>query len=126
MEELAHENPRTLSWVALEKYPYLYGVIWEGIRLSYGVSTRLARVPRDESLTYHSKDGRYQYVVPRGTPIGMSSYISHHDERAFPNSHEFVPERWITSTADGKQKNTALEHNILAFSKGSRQCVGMQ
>ena len=112
--------------MALEKYPYLYGVIWEGIRLSYGVSTRLARVPRNETLTYRSKDGEYQYVVPAGTPIGMSSYISHHDERAFPNSREFVPERWITVTADGKQKNTALEHNILSFSKGARQCAGMK
>ena len=112
--------------MALEKYPYLYGVIWEGIRLSYGVSTRLARVPRNEALMYRSKDGRYQYVVPRGTPIGMSSYISHHDEMVFPNSREFAPERWVIATGDGKQKNTTLEHSILAFSKGARQCAGMK
>ncbi|KAI1415432.1 cytochrome P450 [Hypoxylon sp. FL1857] len=118
--ELEGENPRALSWVALEKHPYLYGVIWEGIRLSYGVSTRLARIPREEQLRYE-KDG-YQYIIPKGTPIGMSSYISHHDENIFPNSHEFVPERWIN---DKGLKNTTLEHYILSFSKGSRQCAGM-
>ena len=109
--------------MALEKYPYLYGVIWEGIRLSYGVSTRLARVPRNETLTYRSKDGEYQYVVPAGTPIGMSSYISHHDERAFPNSSEFVPERWIAGT---ELYTPNVERGMFAFSKGGRACLGQK
>ncbi|KAI0139414.1 hypothetical protein F4776DRAFT_616074 [Hypoxylon sp. NC0597] len=53
----------------------------------------------------------------------MSSYISHHDENVFPKPHEFVPERWIN---DKGLKNTAPEHCILQFSKGSRQCAGMR
>ncbi|KAI0000250.1 cytochrome P450 [Xylariaceae sp. FL0662B] len=120
IEELKGVDTNQLSWVELEKYPYLYGVIYEGIRLTYGVSTRLSRIARNETLRYQK--GSYQYVVPPGTPIGMSSAISHHNEDVFPNSNEFAPERWID--AEG-QKNQKLERYIMSFSKGTRQCIGM-
>jgi hypothetical protein len=36
------------SWTALEKIPYLSGVVMEGLRLTYGFSQRLERIPTDE------------------------------------------------------------------------------
>jgi cytochrome P450 len=72
-EELKDSDPEKLSWAALEKLPYLSAVVAEGLRLSYGVSTRIPRVPRDEHLVYRGEvkgQGNVEYVIPKGTAIG--------------------------------------------------------
>lgn len=54
------------------------------------------------------------------TPVGMTSIFMHHNEDIFPNSQSFIPERWM----DPEQRKT-LEKYLVAFSKGSRQCIGI-
>lgn len=55
------------------------------------------------------------------TPVSMTSVFMHHNETIFPNSYEFVPERWM----DLEQRKH-LEKYMVAFTKGSRQCIGMK
>lgn len=119
--ESAQLDGQNHSWVALEQIPCLYGVINETLRLSYGICCRLARIARTEDLVYRQKGGP-EYFVPRGTPIGMSSYLTHHDEDIFPSSHESLPERWIMPNGE---RNTALEKHLVPLGKGSRICLGM-
>ncbi|KAH7075714.1 putative cytochrome P450 [Paraphoma chrysanthemicola] len=113
-----------LSWAALEKLPYLNGVVAEGLRLSYGVSARTPRVPH-EDLVYRSgagSKGKYEYVIPKGTAIGMSSAIMHHNEDVFPDSDAFIPERWLDEQG---LRRPNMDMGLLSFSKGSRQCLGI-
>ncbi|XP_044721523.1 cytochrome p450 domain-containing protein [Hirsutella rhossiliensis] len=118
------------SWTGLEKLPYLGAVIHEGLRLSYGLASRTSRIPTGEDLFYRGEwtpKGRQtsthvEYVIPRGFAIGMSSVITHHDESSFPDSHSFVPERWLDET---NQHRKELDRSLLAFSKGSRGCIGI-
>lgn len=49
----------------------------------------------------------------------MACPLLHHNEDNFPNSHAFIPERWI-DPAERKR----LDKYMVAFSKGSRQCLG--
>lgn len=121
--DLQGVNPNHLNWQSLEKYVYLYGVIQESFRLSYGISARSARIARNEDLYYKSSDdgGKHEYMIPRGWAIGMSARILHHDEAKFPDNEAFRPERWITP--DG-QRNVQLEKYLLTFSRGSRHCLG--
>ncbi|TVY15656.1 Cyrochrome P450 monooxygenase [Lachnellula arida] len=51
----------------------------------------------------------------------MTAFIMHHNERIFPDSWSFVPERW--AERDGGMQG--LERYMVSFSKGSRQCVGL-
>jgi cytochrome P450 len=62
-------------------------------------------------------------VVPRGTPIGMTSMINHWNEELFPEPDEFRPQRWIME--DGKP-DYALQKRLIAFGKGGRGCIGEQ
>lgn len=101
----------------LEQLPYLTGIIQEALRLSYGVSSRLQRISPDQPLIFTDKAGQKTWVIPPGTPVGMTSVLIHHDESIFPNSHEFRPERWI--------ENPRLDRYLVSFSKGSRQCLGI-
>lgn len=120
------KDPQNLpGWLVLETLPYLGAVIQEGLRLSYGVSSRTARVPTEESLLYRGEWNKksIEYVLPQGYAIGMSAAITHHDERAFPNSYSFSPERWLD---DNNQRRKEVDRSMLAFSKGSRGCLGMK
>ncbi|XXG95502.1 hypothetical protein Hte_001766 [Hypoxylon texense] len=125
-EELSQavEDPRHLpSWSVLEGLPYFQAVVREGLRLSYGVGQRSARVPIHEDLVYRGnwKGEPVEYVIPRGYGIGMSNRITHHIESIFPDSHSFIPERWL----DDKNRKQ-LDRGFVVFSKGARACLGMK
>lgn len=122
MEELQGIDPSNLKWVELEQKPYLWAIIHESLRMMPGVSHRSARIAREEDLVYKSQDGKIEYVVPRGTPIGMTSMINHWNTEFFPDPDDFIPERWLI---DG-QPNYKLQKKLLAFGKGSRSCIGEQ
>lgn len=47
----------------------------------------------------------------------MTAYFVHHDESIFPNSHKYIPERWL--------ENPRLDKYMVSFTKGTRQCVGI-
>ena len=47
----------------------------------------------------------------------------HQNETIFPEAYKFKPERWLEKRAEGKPP---LDRYLVSFSKGSRQCVGMQ
>ncbi|KAF1849264.1 cytochrome P450 [Cucurbitaria berberidis CBS 394.84] len=119
------EDPKQLpAWPVLETLPYLGAVIQEGLRLSYGVSSRTARIPTEENLLYRGEWNKkpVEHVIPQGYAVGMSAFITHHDHRAFPDSYAFIPERWLDE--DGHRRKD-VERSMLAFSKGSRSCLGM-
>jgi cytochrome P450 len=109
------EQTQRVSLPILENLPYLTACVQECLRLSYGVSTRLQRICPDEVLTFN--DGKKNWQIPAGTPTSMTSVLVHHDPTIFPNSHSFVPERWI--------ETPHLDRYLVSFSKGSRQCIGI-
>ncbi|KAL2207483.1 cytochrome P450 [Sarocladium strictum] len=124
LNEAIDDPLRLPSWTSLEKLPYLGAVLQEGLRLSYGVSARTARVPTQESLLYRGEWNKkpLQYVIPQGYAIGMSAALTHHDESVFPDSYSFIPERWLD---ENNERRKDVEKGMMAFSKGSRACIGM-
>lgn len=91
----------------------------EGLRLTYGVSCRLARSDPDNPIIFTAKDSGKTYTIPPNTPVGMTSVQLHHDESLFPDSWTFNPDRWL----DGKNK--AIDKYMVSFTAGSRQCMGI-
>ncbi|KAL8787770.1 MAG: hypothetical protein Q9195_007639 [Heterodermia aff. obscurata] len=101
----------------LEQLPYLTAIINESLRLSYGTTSRLQRVCPDQTLLFTDNTSLKQYSIPPNTPVSMTSLLIHHNESLFPNSHSFSPERWLT--------DSDLKKSLVSFSKGSRQCIGI-
>lgn len=114
-------NAQNLKWVELEKVPYFWAILQECLRMMPGVSHRSARIAREEDLHYTSTDGKSDWVIPRGTPIGMTSMINHWNTELFPDPDEFVPERWLLENG---LPNYHLQKRLIAFGKGSRSCIG--
>lgn len=114
-EELRSAIPdpsRPAPWVQLQKLPYLTAIINEGLRMSHSVSHRLQRIKPDGGLSFH------QWVIPAGTPVGMTSIFMHENPTIFPRPHEFRPERWLS------QEGARLEKYLVPFSRGTRSCIG--
>ncbi|KAK2735983.1 hypothetical protein FQN55_001885 [Onygenales sp. PD_40] len=120
MKDLQGLEPSNLKWTDFEPRLYLWAVIQQSLRMMPGVSHRSARIARDEDLVYKSRDGSVQWVIPRGTPIGMTSMINPWNKELFMNPDEFVPERWLV---DG-QPNYKLQKMLISLGKGSRSCIG--
>lgn len=56
----------------------------------------------------------------------MDPVHMHHDETIFPDSHSFSPKRWLESSASGTVTiNKKLQKYNISFSRGTRQCLGM-
>ena len=112
------------TWDALTRLPYLSACIEESVRLTYGLAERRARAYDGGPITYTNPETNQQYLIPTGTFVSMDNYDVSHDEAIFPNSHKFIPERWLDDpkAPDGKP----LSRYSVSFGKGSRNCVGMQ
>ncbi|ETN36568.1 uncharacterized protein HMPREF1541_08846 [Cyphellophora europaea CBS 101466] len=104
-------------WTALEKLPYTTAVIKEGLRMAGGMLSRLPRI-YDKPIQYK------EWLIPAGTPIAMTPHLVLIDDTIFPEPRKFDPERWLDQLAEGKT-TSRLDKYIVAFGKGSRNCIGM-
>lgn len=119
-EELVQALPDPSAmpdWQTLEKLPYLKACITESLRLSYGISARNPRVV-DEPVQYG------KWIIPPRTVTSLTIPDIHHDENIYPDSHSYIPERWLGSpkTPNG----SPLDRYFLTFGKGTRSCIGIK
>ena len=66
-------------------------------------------------------DGEF---IPEGCDVGTCIYAIHHNEEYFPNSFDFVPERWLAGFDLPKEKLAAAGRAFNPFSVGPRACIG--
>jgi cytochrome P450 len=132
-------NRSMLDLYTLEQMPYLKACVMEAVRLSYGLSARNPRT-RKAPMRYG------EWIIPAdtcvvSTPPPLSSRRSQkveckanaaqsmsipdlsHDETIFPDSHAYIPERWLNDpkTADG----VPLDRFMVSFGRGTRACLGI-
>ncbi|KAF2469194.1 cytochrome P450 [Lindgomyces ingoldianus] len=107
----------------LENLPYLITVLHETLRFSCGICTRLPRLAH-EPLFYSGtfKGKHYDITIPPNTAIGMSAQLVHSNPDIFPEPEKFRPERWLDEKG---KRHKELDGYLLAFSKGTRQCLGI-
>ncbi|TRX94663.1 hypothetical protein FHL15_004435 [Xylaria flabelliformis] len=110
-----HHNKSTApTWLELEKAPYLSAVVNEGLRMAIGSMNRSPRVFPDDDVKICG------WVIPRGTPISMTTYWMHNDPVVFPDPESFEPNRWLTADANELK---AMQAYYVPFSVGSRSCI---
>lgn len=110
-------NPNELPVAdKLDKLPFLNAIIEEALRLYPGATHRQDRTAPDEDLIYKSPNGEI-HVIPAGTAVGMTAPIVNRHPNLYVQPDEFLPERYIN--------DPNLPKGPLTFSKGTRQCIGM-
>ncbi|KAF5580075.1 cytochrome p450 [Fusarium pseudoanthophilum] len=116
VDEIFGEHQATPSLLQLEQTKYLRACINEALRLAMSVPGILPRVVPRRSQPF-VVDGK---VVPPGTIVGMSAYTMNTDPQIWgQDAHSFNPDRWLGPNAK------ELETHMCTFSKGARQCIGI-
>ncbi|KAF3003834.1 hypothetical protein E8E14_003148 [Neopestalotiopsis sp. 37M] len=115
-EELSSLQPvtsETFTLKQLEQLPYFTAVIKEGLRLSPGIASRMARIT-DRDLIYND------WGIPAGTPIGMTTILLHTDPKLYTDPMCFNPDRCMEPMAA-----RSPDAVFAPFSSGTRTCLGM-
>jgi len=113
LREAWPDKDRPMSYVVLEKLPYLTAFIKESLRFSLGIVHPL---PRVVGPTTPEIGG---LKLPPGTIVEMSTLFLHMNPEIFPDPYTFNPERWL---AEDTSKMTL---DLAPFSKGPRICLGL-
>ncbi|KAJ0426675.1 cytochrome P450 [Aspergillus carlsbadensis] len=100
------------NWEEVRKLPYLMAVVRETLRLSSPVPGMTPRIVPEGGMKVQD------YFLPGGTIVSITHRTIHDNPSLFSHPTEFQPERWLG------EKGKALDRWLVAFSKGSRQCVG--
>lgn len=101
---------------ALNRLPFLNALVEEALRLYPSATHRQDRVAPDEDLIFHHPNGT-NVLIPAGTTIGMTAPIVNRHPGWYENPEMFDPDRYL--------KDPKLFRRHLTFSKGRRQCLGM-
>lgn len=100
------------SFEKVRHLPYLKACIDENLRLWPSITHGLARTvpPEGGSVMGHQIAGSVTVSIP--------TWVVHRDEAIWPNSEQYLPERWL----DEKAKE--WQSYYVPFSTGARGCVG--
>lgn len=101
------------EWKHIQNLPYLAAVVKESLRLHTPVVIALPRVVPPEGIQVQGN------FIPGGTIVVNTSVAIHHNPNLFSSPEKYLPERWLG------QKGMELEKWQMGFSKGPRQCIGM-
>ncbi|KAL8949990.1 MAG: hypothetical protein Q9222_003933, partial [Ikaeria aurantiellina] len=74
-----------------------------------------AALPKDGSVAKWNELEQLPYL----TPVGMTSILTHNNPTLFPSPQRFDPDRWL------HDDSPRLKKYLVPFSKGSRQCLGI-
>ncbi|KAM0543454.1 hypothetical protein ACHAPJ_012318 [Fusarium lateritium] len=100
----------------LKTLPFLNALIEEAVRLYPGGSHRQDRLAPDEDIVYEAPNDK-THIIRAGTIVGMAAPLVNRDPRLYPNPKEFRPDRYL--------ENPNLASYQFSFSKGARQCIGI-
>ncbi|KAJ5811087.1 cytochrome P450 [Penicillium robsamsonii] len=119
-DELAAAIPKkgvVPTYSDVSTLPYFNAMIQEILRLHPGVLSRMQRISPIEPIVYKDKVRGQTYVLPPGTCTSMSVSIAHMNPDVFEDPTVFRPQRWLD--------NPKLIRGFIGFSRGTRNCVGM-
>jgi cytochrome P450 len=120
IQQRAHDEIETVlqgkspGFSHVAKLPYLSSVIKETLRLyppAIGVFAREAK----ERIELGG------YEIPRGSVVYAFSYVTHRDQRWFPEPERFDPERFL-----GGRERKPSPFAYFPFGAGPRACIGAQ
>ncbi|KAL7622978.1 hypothetical protein AAE478_006657 [Parahypoxylon ruwenzoriense] len=100
----------------LDGLPLLNAIIQEAIRLYPGATHRQDRTCPDEDLAYEAPNGK-TYVIPAGSAVGMAAPILNRNPDLYDQPDVFRPDRYL--------ENPKLLKYQMSFSRGTRQCIGI-
>lgn len=102
---------RRLTIADLKSLPYLDQVVKEAMRILPSVWVFIKQPVEDAVIR--------GVTIPKGSPVLISPYVTHHDSRWFPSPETFDPDRFSPERAASIPNGA-----YIPFSGGQRVCIG--
>jgi cytochrome P450 len=99
--------------------PFTRACMNETLRM-YIANMTLRKTEKDFSITMST--GK-TYSVPKGDAFFLASYITHYDEKVFPEPGKFNPLRWLDKNGLFNEKAFPADY-FIPFGKGRYSCSG--
>ena len=111
IEAVAGDRPLTVE--LLGSMPYLAGVVSESLRLWPPAAFGGRYAVEDVPFAGH--------VIPAGTTVLFSQYVTHRDPELWPDPLRFDPERWVEGSPTFRPPEP---YAYIPFGGGYRRCIG--
>ncbi|KAL8695867.1 MAG: hypothetical protein Q9224_003110 [Gallowayella concinna] len=98
--------------------PYLQACLKETVRQYSGIS--MFRHARQSTICPGTNDT----VVPKGSVVSISAYLTHRDPNIYPDADEWIPERWLQEPDLAKRVNAGDRLAYIPFGAGAHRCPG--
>lgn len=113
VEKELREKEDVTDLMEIQSFPWLRGVVKEGLRLSMANPSRLPRVVPASGWTFRDMH------FPAGTEVSCTPFELHLNPDVFDDPTKFDPARWIDDSAKSKE----MERDAIPFGLGPRQCI---
>ncbi len=108
---IAGDDPLTIEGLA--SMPYLSGVVSESLRLWPPAAFGGRHAVEDVPFAGH--------VIPAGSTVVFSQYVTHRDPDHWPDPLRFDPERWVEGSPAFRPPDADA---YIPFGGGYRRCIG--
>lgn len=106
---------RSPTWDDMSDLPYCVAVIKETLR--WRPVAVMGGTPHATT-----KDDYYNGLyIPKGTPILGNLWAIHHHEKYFHDSHNFIPERFLSEAHNGEKYPNRDGHSAFGWVRGLRE-----
>lgn len=103
------------QWIREGSFPLLTSTIQETLRYTtFSFSLRL--ISQNTTLG--------GYIIQKGENLVCSTRSTHMDDDIHPNSAEFIPDRYITTTKFTKDNKRIVPNHSMPFGGGASMCEG--
>lgn len=109
--DLAWESRGGINAETLKELAYVRAIIKETLRL-YAVASGSTSLQAERDIVIEGK------LIPRGTKVFWSMLAAGRDPEVYPQSEEFLPERWL----DNSTQSSPLP--MINFGSGYHRCLG--
>jgi len=99
--------------------PFTRACMHETLRI-YIANMTLRKAEKDFEMEMSNGN---KYTIPKGDSFMLASYITHYDEKVFPEPSKFIPERWLDKDGLFNEKAVPADY-YLPFGKGRYSCSG--
>uniref|UniRef100_A0A2A4JDS7 unspecific monooxygenase n=1 Tax=Heliothis virescens TaxID=7102 RepID=A0A2A4JDS7_HELVI len=113
------KNGGKFDFNSIQNMQYMDMVVSELLRL-WPPGIVLDRVcTKDYNLGKPNKNAEHDFIIRKGTGIGIPAYAFHRDPQFFPNPDKFDPERFSE-----ENKHNIQSFAYMPFGIGPRNCIG--
>ncbi|XP_038068395.1 cytochrome P450 4A25-like isoform X1 [Patiria miniata] len=111
-EVMEGRESEVIQWEDLGKFNYLILCLKEAMRL-YPPVPLIQRIVAEKDIMVHDR------LIPKGAMVDLNIYALHHNPEIWPNSMEFIPDRFAPENAVDIDPFA-----YVPFSAGPRNCIG--